>query len=109
MVTAASGPLPRPGARALHRGAVVCAPTAAVAAEVAAEYGAPDRLVVTPLGIDPSWHDHPTRPGLAGRHGSPPLPPVRRQPRAPQSLAGLLAAYRHLLAGVGVGNGPAAG
>ena len=57
---------------------------------------APDRLVVTPLGIDPSSGPRsplPTRPGW------PPTPPGRyllfvgnREP--PQSLATLLAAYR---------------
>src|SRR5215211_3738659 len=40
----------------LRRGAVVATPTAAVATEVADEYGlSPDRLVVTPLGVDDTW------------------------------------------------------
>ena len=42
--------------RALGRGAVVVTPSRAVAEEVAAEFGVPaDRLVVTPLGVDPAW------------------------------------------------------
>ena len=98
--------------RALRRGAVVCTPTAAVATEVAAEYGLPpDRLVVTPLGVDPSWlatHALPDRYLLFVGN---------REPR--KNLTGLLTAYRQLLVGVGrapshpraigVGNGPTAG
>jgi glycosyltransferase involved in cell wall biosynthesis len=42
--------------RALARGAVVVTPTRAVAEEVAVEFSVPeDRLVVTPLGVDPAW------------------------------------------------------
>lgn len=46
--------------RGLRRAAVVCTPSEAVAAEVRDEYGVkPDRLVVTPLGVDPSWFTTP--------------------------------------------------
>jgi len=42
--------------RSLRRAAVVCTPSAAVADEVRAEYRLPpDRVVVTPLGVDESW------------------------------------------------------
>ncbi len=65
MVTDASARYRQLVPRALRRGAVVCTPTAAVATEVAAEYHLPpDRLVVTPLGVDPSW-----------RQATPPTPP----------------------------------
>jgi glycosyltransferase involved in cell wall biosynthesis len=90
--------------RALGRGAVVCTPTAAVATEVAHEYRLPpDRLVVTPLGVDDTW-----------RHATPPDPawlatndlPSRyllfvgsREPR--KNLPTLLTAYRELLVGGG--------
>lgn len=41
---------------ALRRGAIVCVPTRAVAEEVLASYRlAPDRVVVTPLGVAPRW------------------------------------------------------
>ena len=111
MVTAASARYRDLVPRALRRGAVVCTPTAAVAAEVAAEYGLPPTAWSSPPRRRPSWRQgHPTRPGLAGH----PRPPARyllfvgnREPR--KNLAGLLTAYRHLPAGVGVGNGPAAG
>ena len=96
---------------ALGRGAVVCTPTAAVAAEVAAEYGLPpDRLVATPLGVDPSWRRAtPPDPSWLATHGLPGrylLFVGNREPR--KNLAGLLTAYRQLLVGVGVGNGPKA-
>lgn len=42
--------------RGLRRAAVVLTPSAAVAAEVTAEYGLPaERVRATPLGVDPSW------------------------------------------------------
>jgi glycosyltransferase involved in cell wall biosynthesis len=42
--------------RALRRGATVVTPTHAVAEELRAEYSVPEeRLVVTPLGVDPAW------------------------------------------------------
>jgi glycosyltransferase involved in cell wall biosynthesis len=102
MVTAASARYEELVPRALRRGAVVCTPTAAVAAEVADTYRlAPERLVVTPLGVgaawrraaapDPAWlaaHDLPERYLLfVGT----------REPR--KNLPTLLAAYRALLAG----------
>jgi glycosyltransferase involved in cell wall biosynthesis len=97
--------------RALGRGAVVCAPTAAVAGEVAGEYGlSDDRLVVTPLGVDASWrHATPPDPSWLATHGLPErylLFVGNREPR--KNLATLLAAYRQLRVGVGVGNGPTA-
>jgi glycosyltransferase involved in cell wall biosynthesis len=56
---------------ALARGAVVCTPTAAVAAQVQEAFGVPtSRCVVTPLGVDPAWFDPPAGPparlGLPG-------------------------------------------
>jgi glycosyltransferase involved in cell wall biosynthesis len=90
--------------RALRRGAVVCAPTAAVAAEVAAEYGlGADRLVVTPLGVDPSWREAtPPDPPWLAAHNLPArylLFAGNREPR--KNLPTLLAAYRQLLGGRG--------
>ena len=106
--------------RALRRGAVVCTPTAAVATEVAAEYGLPpDRLVVTPLGVDPSWRQAtPPDPSWLATHGLPGrylLFVGNREPR--KNLTGLLTAYRQLLSTRvtspprvgGVGTGPTAG
>jgi glycosyltransferase involved in cell wall biosynthesis len=101
MVTAASARYRDLVPRALARGAVVCTPSAAVAAEVAAEYRLPpERLVVTPLGVAPSWQEAtpPDPTWLAARDL-----PARyllfvgsREPR--KNLPTLLAAYRHLLA-----------
>jgi glycosyltransferase involved in cell wall biosynthesis len=107
--------------RALRRGAVLCAPTAAVAAEVAAEYGLPpDRLVVTPLGVDDLWRRAtPPDPAWLAAHGLPArylLFVGNREPR--KNLGTLLAAYRELVRGVGgaletrvvgVGDGPRVG
>ena len=77
--------------RALGRGAVVCTPTAAIAAEVADTYRlAPERLVVTPLGIGSAWPAarRRPRPGLAGRpRPARAISPVRGHPRAPQEPA----------------------
>jgi glycosyltransferase involved in cell wall biosynthesis len=94
--------------RALDRGAVVCTPTTAVATEVADEYGLPpDRLVVTPLGVDPSWHQAtPPGPSWLATHGLPDrylLFVGNREPR--KNLPTLLTAYRQLLVGVGVETG----
>ena len=41
--------------RGLRRAAVVLTPSHAVAAEVRDEYGLGDRVVATPLGVDPDW------------------------------------------------------
>jgi glycosyltransferase involved in cell wall biosynthesis len=86
--------------RALGRGAIVCTPTAAVAAEVADEYGLPpDRLVVTPLGVADLWRQAtPPDPAWLATHGLPErylLFVGNREPR--KNLSTLLAAYRHLL------------
>jgi glycosyltransferase involved in cell wall biosynthesis len=86
--------------RALGRGAIVCTPTAAVAAEVADEYGLPpDRLVVTPLGVADLWrHAAPPDPGWRAARGLPArylLFVGSREPR--KNLGALLTAYRDLL------------
>jgi glycosyltransferase involved in cell wall biosynthesis len=88
--------------RALGRGAVVCTPTAAVAAEVADTYRLPpERLVPTPLGVGPGWHRaSPPDPAWLAAHDLPErylLFVGTREPR--KNLATLLAAYRELLAG----------
>jgi glycosyltransferase involved in cell wall biosynthesis len=90
--------------RALRRGAIVCAPTAAVATEVAEEYHlSPDRLVVTPLGVDDTWrHPPPPDPTWLAAHDLPDrylLFAGNREPR--KNLPTLLAAYRELLAARG--------
>jgi glycosyltransferase involved in cell wall biosynthesis len=112
MVTDASARYRELVPRALARGAVICTPTAAVGAEVAAEYGlAPERLVVTPLGVDQSWRRAaPPDPAWLAAHDLPErylLFVGNREPR--KNLPTLLAAYRQLRAGVGVGNGPTVG
>ena len=87
MVTDASARYRQLVPRALGRGAVVCTPTAAVATEVAAEYHLPpERIVVTPLGVDDAWRQAtPPDPAWLAAHGLPgAVSPVRRQPRAPQ-------------------------
>jgi glycosyltransferase involved in cell wall biosynthesis len=108
MVTDASARYRTLVPRALQRGAVVCTPTAAVASEVADEYHLPpDRLVVTPLGVDDTWrHATPPDPAWLAAHDLPPrylLFVGNREPR--KNLPTLLAAYRQLLVGVGVGAG----
>jgi glycosyltransferase involved in cell wall biosynthesis len=114
MVTEASARYRQLVPAALRRGAVVCTPTAAVAAEVAEEYGlAADRLVVTPLGVDHSWRQAtPPDPAWLASQGLPDryfLFVGSREPR--KNLPTLLTAYRELLGArsVVVGNGPTAG
>jgi glycosyltransferase involved in cell wall biosynthesis len=102
MVTDASARYRRLVPRALGHGAIVCTPTAAVAAEVADEYGLPpDRLVVTPLGVADLWrHAAPPDPGWRAARGLPArylLFVGSREPR--KNLGTLLTAYRDLLAG----------
>ena len=97
MVTSASARYRHLVPRALARGAVVCTPTTAVATEVADEYGLPpDRLVVTPLGVDPSWRQAtPPDPSWLAAHGLPDrylLFVGNREPR--KNLPTLLTAYR---------------
>jgi glycosyltransferase involved in cell wall biosynthesis len=114
MVTDASARYRALVPRALQRGAVVCTPTAAVATEVADEYRLPpDRLVVTPLGVDDTWrHATPPDPAWLAAHDLPPrylLFVGSREPR--KNLPALLTAYREVLGtdtrrSVGVGNGP---
>src|SRR5215216_207028 len=75
--------------------------TAAVATEVADEYGlSPDRLVVTPLGVDDTWRQAtPPDPAWLATLGLPErylLFVGNREPR--KNLGTLLAAYRKLLA-----------
>jgi glycosyltransferase involved in cell wall biosynthesis len=111
MVTDASARYRHLVPRALGRGAVVCTPTAAVATEVAEEYHLPpDRLVVTPLGVDETWRQAtPPDPTWLAGHGLPDrylLFVGSQEPR--KNLPTLLAAYRALLptrVGV-VENGP---
>jgi glycosyltransferase involved in cell wall biosynthesis len=114
MVTDASARYRQLVPLALRRGAVVCTPTAAVAAEVADDYGlAPDRLVVTPLGVDTTWRKAtPPDPAWLAGHGLPDrylLFVGNREPR--KNLGTLLTAYRALRSttrAVWVGNGPKA-
>jgi glycosyltransferase involved in cell wall biosynthesis len=101
MVTAASARYRELVPRSLARGALVCTPTAAVAAEVAGTYQvAADRVVVTPLGVGPAWRSaRPPDPGWLAGHGLPArylLFVGSREPR--KGLDVLLAAYRELLA-----------
>ena len=100
MVTDASARYRELVPRALRRGAVVATPTAAVATEVAEEYGlGPERLVVTPLGVDDTWRQAtPPDPAWLAAHGLPErylLFVGNREPR--KNLGTLLAAYRELL------------
>jgi glycosyltransferase involved in cell wall biosynthesis len=102
MVTAASARYRDLVPRALRRGATVCTPTAAVAAEVADAYRLPpERLVVTPLGVGPAWGEAtPPDPAWLAAKGLPErylLFVGNREPR--KNLPTLLAAYRELLSG----------
>jgi glycosyltransferase involved in cell wall biosynthesis len=108
MVTAASARYRDLVPRALRRGATVCTPTAAVAAEVAETYRLPpERLVVTPLGVGPAWRAAiPADPAWLAAIGLPErylLFVGNREPR--KNLPTLLAAYRELLAAAGVRKG----
>ena len=112
MVTAASARYEQLVPRALRRGATVCTPTAAVAAEVADTYRlAPERLVVTPLGVDPAWRRAaPPDPAWLATHDLPErylLFVGAREPR--KNLPTLLAAYRALVGGRVPPAGPGAG
>lgn len=101
MVTAASARYRTLVPAGLARGAIVCTPTAAVAAEVRETYHLPeDRVMVTPLGVGPRWlqAEPPGAAWLAAR-GLPERYLVfvgSREPR--KNLATLMAAYRELLA-----------
>jgi glycosyltransferase involved in cell wall biosynthesis len=108
MVTAASARYRDLVPRALRRGATVCTPTAAVAAEVAEAYRLPpERLVVTPLGVGSAWRAAtPADPAWLAAIGLPErylLFVGNREPR--KNLPTLLAAYRELLAAAGVRKG----
>jgi len=59
--------------KSAQRAAVVCTPTAAVGEAVRARLGVPeDRVMVTPLGVDPAWFAaRPPSDGLRARLGLP--------------------------------------
>jgi glycosyltransferase involved in cell wall biosynthesis len=102
MVTAATARYTTLVPRGLDRGATVCTPTAAVAAEVMEAYRLPpERVVVTPLGVAEAWsRARPPEPAWLDAHALPPrylLFVGSREPR--KGLDTLLAAYRELLAG----------
>jgi glycosyltransferase involved in cell wall biosynthesis len=104
MVSAASARYRELVPRGIARGAVVCTPTAAVAAEVAETYRVPpERLAVTPLGVGPEWLEaEPPDPAWLAARGLPArylLFVGSREPR--KNLATLLAAYRRLPDGAG--------
>jgi glycosyltransferase involved in cell wall biosynthesis len=60
--------------RSVARAAVVCTPSNAVAQQVAHRLGVPtERIVPTPLGVDPAWSSTgPPSPALRARLGLPP-------------------------------------
>jgi glycosyltransferase involved in cell wall biosynthesis len=60
--------------RSVARAAVVCTPSSAVAQQVARQLDIPpERIVVTPLGVDPAWSSTgPPSPALRARLGLPP-------------------------------------
>ncbi|HEX6678546.1 MAG TPA: glycosyltransferase family 1 protein [Actinomycetes bacterium] len=102
MVTAATARYTALVPRGLERGATVCTPTAAVAAEVVEAYGvAPERVVVTPLGVGAAWSQaRPPERSWLDAHALPGdylLFVGSREPR--KGLDTLLDAYRELLAG----------
>ncbi|MEU5695395.1 glycosyltransferase family 1 protein [Actinosynnema sp. NPDC020468] len=65
--------LPELVRQSAHRAAVVCTPTQAVAGVVQERFGvAPEKIVVTPLGVDPAWFAaRPPSPALRSRLGLP--------------------------------------
>ncbi|QFZ23223.1 glycosyltransferase family 4 protein [Saccharothrix syringae] len=65
--------LPELVQRSASRADVVCTPTAAVAAVVTERLGVPpEKIVVTPLGVDPAWFAaRPPAPALRSRLGLP--------------------------------------
>lgn len=88
---------------AVRRAARVLTPSQAVAAEVAAEYGLPaERVVATPLGVDPAWASAaPPAPAERARLGLPEryvLFVGTREPR--KDLRTLVDAHRAAGAGV---------
>jgi glycosyltransferase involved in cell wall biosynthesis len=112
MVTAATARYRELVPRALRRGAIVCTPSAAMAAEVADTYRLPpERLVATPLGVGPAWlAAEPPDPSWLAAHDLPErylLFVGTREPR--KNLTTLLAAYRELLAGRVPAAGPGGG
>lgn len=66
--------LPELVMRSVARAAVVCTPSGAVARQVASRLDIPaERIVVTPLGVDPTWSNAgPPSPALRARLGLPP-------------------------------------
>jgi glycosyltransferase involved in cell wall biosynthesis len=101
MVTAATARYTTLVPRGLARGATVCTPTAAVAAEVVDAYRVePERVLVTPLGVGAAWFGaRPPERAWLDAHALPErylLFVGSREPR--KGLDTLLAAYRELLA-----------
>ncbi len=85
----------------LRRAAVVCTPSRAVADQVIDAYAVPpDRVRVTPLGVDPSWsHAEPPRAGALAAAGIPGdylLAVGTLEPR--KNLRSLITAYTQLVA-----------
>lgn len=83
----------------IRRAAVVCTPSRAVADQLADAYAVPpDRLAVTPLGVDPAWASTPVPDAIwLQRHGLPTdyvLAVGTLEPR--KNLATLVGAYRLL-------------
>lgn len=94
--------------RALARAAVVCTPTWAVAEEVMDAYGlSPDRIQVTPLGVDPAWAATPApdEDWLAAR-GLPPRYVLFVGTLEPRKMLPTLVEAERLLAGTPAGGVP---
>jgi glycosyltransferase involved in cell wall biosynthesis len=86
----------------LRRAAVVVTPSRAVAQQVQDAYGVPsERIMVTPLGVDPQWSTAlPATPSWRGARGIPTdylLAVGTLEPR--KNLRALVAAYAGLVAG----------